>query len=88
MKKNLEEKISCAIVCERCNKKLNQEDQRILSVYDHKTICMECKKNEENRPNYEEIAKEMINQCLVDTEQQWADPENFCFYHFYPFKCE
>jgi hypothetical protein len=87
MKPILEDKISCAIICERCDKKLNLEDKRILSVYDHKTICMDCKKIEEERPDYATVSKDMINQCLVDTEQQWADPENFCFYHFYPFKC-
>ncbi len=87
MKQNLEEKISCAIKCERCDEKLSPEDKRILSVYDHKTVCMDCKKKEEDRTDYEEVSKDVINQCLVDTEQQWADPENFCFYHFYPFKC-
>ena len=48
---------------------------------------MDCKKKEEARPDYAKVSKEMINQCLVDTEQQWADPENYCFYHFNPFKC-
>jgi len=87
MKQNLEEQISCATVCDKCDKKLRPEDKRILSVYDHKTICMDCKKKEEERSDYEKASKEMINQCLVDSEQQWSDPENFCFYHFYPFKC-
>jgi len=32
MKQNLEEKISCAIICGKCDKNLNPEDKRILSV--------------------------------------------------------
>ena len=87
MKPYIKDQISCATVCERCDQKLNSEDKRILSVYDHKTICMDCKKKEEGRTDYVEASKEMINQCLEDTELQWGDPENFCFYHFYPFKC-
>ena len=87
MKPSIEEKISCAMVCEKCSKILDQKDKRILSVYDHKTICVDCKKAEEGRPDYAQVSKDMINQCLVDTEQQWADPENFCFYHFNYFTC-
>ena len=82
MKPSIEEKISCAMVFEKCSKSLDQKDKRILSVYDHKTICVDCKEAEEGRPDYAEVSKDMINQCLVETEQQWADPENFCFYHF------
>ena len=81
------EQLTCAIQCTHCDRQIRADEQRILSVYDHKTICMNCKKKEEERTDYEKVSKEMINQCLVDTEQQWADPENFCFYHFYPFTC-
>lgn len=87
MKPHIEEKISCATLCERCDKDLTPQDMRILSVYDHKTICVECKKAEENRPDYAQVSKDMISQCLVETEQQWADPENYCFYHFNYFHC-
>ncbi len=45
-----EEIISCAIACSRCSGKMKPEDQRILSVYDHQTVCMPCKKAEELRP--------------------------------------
>ena len=87
MKPHIEEKISCATLCERCDKGLKPQDKRILSVYDHKTICMDCKKAEKARPDYAQVSKDMISQCLVETEQQWADPENFCFYHFNSFHC-
>jgi hypothetical protein len=81
------EKLSCATQCRRCNQKLGPKDQRILSVYDHEAICMGCKSEEETRPDYEEISKQMIGQCLIDTEVQWGDPEGYCFHHFYPFTC-
>ena len=51
MKDNWEERVSCATECPRCSKKLDPKDQRILSVYDDQTICMECKKKEEERPD-------------------------------------
>ena len=44
MNDNWEERISCSTECLRCKKRLGQEDERILSVYDHQTICMDCKK--------------------------------------------
>jgi hypothetical protein len=83
-----EEKLTCAIQCERCDQKIGPDDQRILSVYDHEPICMACKQDEEQRADYEEISKGMIGQCLIDTEMQYGDPEGYCFHHFYPFKCE
>ncbi len=82
-----EERISCATGCERCSKGLEQADYRILSVYDHKAICMECKKKEEKRPDYDEVSKSMIGQCIADVDQDWQDPEAFCYHHFYPYKC-
>jgi len=81
------EKLTCAIQCHRCNQELDPRDQRILSVYDHEPICMACKKDEEQRSDYEETSKQMIGQCLIDTEMQYGDPEGYCFHHFYPFKC-
>jgi hypothetical protein len=48
---------------------------------------MECKKSEEERPDYDEVSKKMIRQCLVDTEQQYGDPGGFCYHHFYPYTC-
>jgi len=84
MKEEWEEKILCATQCSRCREGLNQ---RILSVYDHQVICMGCKKREEERPDYDEASKDMIRQCLVDTERQYGDPGGFCYHHFYPYRC-
>ena len=80
------EKLSGAAQCVRCNRKIGEDDHRILSVYDHEVICMGCKGEEEKKPDYEEISKGMIGQCLIDTELQYGDPEGYCFHHFYPFK--
>ena len=88
MKNEWEERISCALQCSRCNKRLGAKDKRILSVYDHNAICLDCKKKEEKRPDYEEISRNMIGQCLADTELKWGDPGGYCFYHFYPYKCD
>jgi len=48
---------------------------------------MVCKKEEEKRSDYEEVSRQVIGQCLIDTEIKYGDPEGYCFYHFYPFKC-
>ena len=82
-----EETLSCAVNCQRCNNKLSRWDERILSAYDHKAICMTCKKEEEQREDYAEVAKDMIGQCMIDTELQYGDPKDFCYHHFYPYKC-
>jgi hypothetical protein len=82
-----EKELSCAITCSRCDKPLSKDDLRILSVYDHQPICMDCKKEEEKRPDYEEVSKNMIGNCLVDTELMYSDPGGYCYYHFYPFTC-
>ena len=81
------EKLACAIQCQRCERKLAPTDPRILSVIDHEAICMACKKEEEKRDDYEEISKQTIEQCLIDTEMQWGDPQGYCYHHFYPFTC-
>ena len=62
-------------------------DRRILSVYDHEPICLDCKAAEEQRPDYESVSKEAIGQCLADTELAYGDPGGYCFHHFYPFTC-
>ena len=82
-----EESLKCATSCPRCSEKLNPDDKRVLSVYDHTPICMACKKAEENRPDYAEKAREMIGQCLAETELKWSDPEGFCYHHFYGYRC-
>jgi hypothetical protein len=63
------------------------ENPRILSVLDHEAICMACKDQEEKQADYEEMSKQMIGQCLIDTEMQWGDPQGYCYHHFYPFTC-
>jgi len=87
MAESWEDKLSCAIQCPRCDKKLTATDERILSVYDHEPICMSCKREEEGRPDYAEISKNTIGQCLAETELLYGDPKGYCYYHFYPFKC-
>jgi hypothetical protein len=87
MKDKWKERLACATHCSRCSNKLGPEDQRILSVYDHQAICTACKKEEEERPDYPNVSKEMIGQCMAETEVLWGDPEGYCFHHFYPFKC-
>ena len=87
MSQDWEKNLACAIACGRCEAKLGPESERILSVYDHQPICLECKKEEENRPDYEAVSKNMISQCMIETEVMWGDPGGYCYYHFYPFKC-
>ena len=81
------EELSCAVKCSRCDRQLGAGDQRILSVYTHKAICMTCKNEEEKKTDYEEVSKQMIGQCLIDTEMKWGDPQGYCYHHFYPFRC-
>jgi hypothetical protein len=78
----------CALECHRCHKNLNPHDERILSCFDHEAICMDCKSQEERRPDYEETSKQMIGQCLIDIEMQQGDPQSYCYSHFYPYKCQ
>lgn len=80
--------LECASSCPRCHAGLGGDDLRILSVYDHTPICMGCKRMEEKRPDYEEKSREMIGQCMADTEMHWSDPEGFCYHHFYPYTCK
>jgi hypothetical protein len=82
-----EEKITCAIECPRCHRELTPADERILSVYNHEAICMACKRAEEKSRDYEKVSKKMIDECLLDTENRWADPAGYCYHHFYPYKC-
>jgi hypothetical protein len=62
-------------------------DPRILSVYDHEAICMDCKEAEEKRDDYEGMSKQTIGQCLNDSELRMNDPQGYCYHHFYPFTC-
>ncbi|MBR9982633.1 MAG: hypothetical protein KFF50_16500 [Desulfatitalea sp.] len=83
-----EEQLSCALACHRCSAGLGANEKRILSVYDHQPICMQCKQEEEQRPDYETIAREMIGTCMAETEMLYSDPGGYCFHHFYPFACK
>lgn len=84
-----EEKLACALECSRCRKSLSPKDQRILSVYDHEAICMDCKRKEEQQPDYKETSIAMVRQCLVDVELMPAgNPGAYCFHHFYPHTCQ
>lgn len=83
-----EEKLSCALACHRCNASLSPSDQRILSIYDHEPICLRCKKEEEQRADYETAAREAIGTCMAETEVLYSDPNGYCLHHFYPFTCK
>lgn len=83
-----EDLVSCAVTCSRCDATLGKEDPRILSVYDHYPICMDCKAAEERRDDYESASRAMIGQCLIDTEIQYSDPGGYCYHHFYPYRCD
>ena len=82
-----EKDLQCALACSRCNKAMRNDDHRILSVYDHQPICMPCKKEEEQRADYQEVSKNTIGSCMAESESMYSDPGGYCYYHFYPFKC-
>ena len=83
-----EKDLSCAERCDVCDARLEQSDQRILSVYTHKPICMQCKEKEELQPDYSDVSKGMIAECIRDTGKPYGDPGGYCFHHFYPFTCK
>lgn len=84
-----EKKLVCATECSRCKKSLDPKGQRILSVYNHETICMRCKTKEEQQLDYKATSETMIRQCMVDVElMPTGDPGAYCFHHFYPYTCQ
>lgn len=87
MKDDWKENLTCAIACSGCQKRLASNNQRILSSYTHKPICMDCKKDEEQKPDYAEISQQMIGQCMAETEILYGDLGSYCYHHFYPYKC-
>ena len=87
MTEKWEEKLSCTLACSRCNKELGSDEDRILSVYNHNPICLSCKKGEEKKPDYETVSRNMIGNCMAETELMYSDPGGYCYFHFYPFKC-
>jgi hypothetical protein len=48
---------------------------------------MDCKREEEKRPDYEDMSKQMIAHCMETTDKPYGDPASYCFHHFCPFKC-
>ena len=75
------------IVCPRCSRNLESNEDRILSVYDHSPICMDCKKEEELREDYSEHSKQIIEQWMSESELNYGDLAGYCYHHFNPFKC-
>ena len=84
---NWEKQLACAQECMRCNNPLADKVRRFLSVIDHQPICVNCKREEETRPDYEEASRQMMAQCIAETDKPYGDPASYCFHHFCPFKC-
>ncbi|MGD8961764.1 MAG: hypothetical protein PVF29_08845 [Desulfobacterales bacterium] len=84
---NWEKQLSCAKECSRCNRSLTNKERRILSVVDHQPICIDCKKQEEQKPDYEDASKQMMAECMKQTGRPYGDTASYCFHHFIPFKC-
>jgi hypothetical protein len=79
--------LTTANECSGCGCELSPASSRILSVYDHAPICMSCKKKEEERSDYAEKSRQMIGQCMLDSELTYGgEPEGYCYHHFYPYK--
>lgn len=87
MKDDWKEKMVCALTCSGCQQPLAPEDLRILSSYTHDPICMTCKGEEEQKPDYAEVSQQMIGQCMNETEILYGDLGSYCYHHFYPYKC-
>ncbi len=86
--KDWEKQLACAEHCRSCGKLLQNKDKRLLSVYTHEPICMDCKNSEEKRPEYENWSKQMIAACMEKTDKPYGDPASYCFHHFCPFTCK
>jgi len=80
--------LSCAVNCSKCDAELSEGDERILSMYDHRVICMDCKQEEERKSDYKDTAMGMIAGCLEKTGKPYGDPEGYCFHHFAPYRCK
>lgn len=83
-----EKELSCASSCQHCGAALGTRSDRILSVFNHEPICMDCKRAEEKRPDYPDQSRLMIADCLSATGKPYGDPAGYCFHHFCPFKCK
>ena len=84
---NWEKQLACAEECNRCKKSLETKDRRFLSVIDHQPICVDCKKEKEKRPDYEDASRQMMARRIAETDKPYGDPASYCFHHFCPFKC-
>ncbi len=80
--------LSCAVTCSECGQALSEGDERILSMYDHRVICMGCKQREEQESDYKDTAMGMIAGCMKETGKPYGDPEGYCFHHFAPYRCK
>jgi hypothetical protein len=87
MEKNWQKHLACAEQCVRCNESLQTKDRRFLSVFDHQPICVDCKKEEEKRPDYQDASRQLMVECMAETSRPYGDPASYCFHHFCPFKC-
>jgi hypothetical protein len=81
-KENLKGAQSCSV----CKAEIDRKSPRILSVYTHNPICLDCKQVEEKKSDYEDVAKAMISECLKKEGKPYGDPQGYCFHHFCPFK--
>jgi hypothetical protein len=82
-----EKELSCAEQCHQCGKEMGSAERRVLSVYTHYPICLECKKVEEGRSDYGDQSKGMIAECITKTGKPYGNPQGYCFHHFMPYKC-
>ncbi len=87
MEDEWKKELGCASSCFRCKRGLGPKDRRILSIRDHKPVCMDCKRREEKDPDYENESKLMIASCIEAAGKPYGDPEGFCFHHFCPYRC-
>lgn len=87
MRDDWKEKLTCAISCSGCQRGLAAKDPRILSSYTHEPICMKCKSEEEQKPDYAEISQQMIGHCMAETEILYGDLGSYCYHHFYAYTC-
>jgi len=82
------EELICVTRCSRCNTGLEASEPRILSVYDHRAICMPCKRIEEKQADYQEVSMQTAELCLIHSESGEGDPRGYCYHHFYPYQSE
>ena len=87
MERPWEKDLACAAACGQCGRPIGGNDARILSVYDHRPVCLDCKREEERRPDYEDRSRAMIAGCIGEPGKPYGDPAGFCFHHFCPFRC-